>query len=177
MSLARRLAGVAAAMALALPGVANAACLNHKEAENITLVALPEILRETGLVCAAKLPSTSLLKQANSPFLARYDAAADSAWPQARAAIVKLSNPAANALLGSAYARPLLTSLIVPLLVGRIAPADCGTIDTLVTQLAPLPPRNTASVVVTALTYLNGEKAKGKPIDVPELPLCRENAR
>lgn len=177
MMLRRAITTGVAAAAMLLPSFAHAACLNQPEAESITLVALPELLRQTGVICAGRLPTSSLLRRNDGPFLAKYDDAADRAWPQARAAIVKLSNPAADALLGSDYARPLLTSLLVPLLVGRIATADCGTLDTLVTQLAPLPPRNTAGVIVTALQYVNAEKAKGKPIDVPDLPLCREKSR
>lgn len=168
----------AALLALsATPVMAQPACLTAPEAESITLVAMPDLLRQTGIVCGTRLPSTSLLMQGDGPFLAKYDAAADRAWPSARAAIVKLSNPAADALLGSSYARPLLTSLLVPLLVGRINPDDCGTLDRLVTLLAPLPPRNTAGVVVTALQYANAERAKGKPVSVPALPLCREATR
>lgn len=177
MKVATLLASLAMLVLIATPAQAQRPCLTAPEAEAIALVALPEILRDTGTLCAARLPETSLLRRPEGAFIAKYQAAADGAWPAARGAIVKLSNPAADVLLDSSYARPLLTSLLVPLLVGRIAPADCGTIDRLVTQLAPLPPRNTAGVVVTTLGYLNAEKAKGKPIDVPDLPLCREAAR
>jgi hypothetical protein len=106
--------------------------------------------------------------------LARYQSAADRAWPNARAAIVKLSDPMIDSLLQSEFARPLLTAALAPLLVGRINPADCGTIDRFVTQLAPLPPQNTAGVIVTTLRYFKAEKAKGKAINVPDLPLCPE---
>ena len=75
-------------------------------------------------------------------------------------------------LLQSDYARPLLVTLLVPQLVGRINPGDCATIDRLVTELAPLPPRNAAGVVVTALQFLKSEKARGKSVEVPDLPLC-----
>jgi hypothetical protein len=163
---------------LAVPAAAQSRpCLTAPEAESVALVAMPEILRDTGAVCAARLPTSSVLRRPDGPFFAKYQAAADAAWPAARGAIVKLSNPAADLLLDSSYARPLLTSLLAPLLVGRINPADCGTLDRLVTGLAPLPPRNTAGVVVTALRYLNAEKAKGKPVAVPDLPLCREDTR
>lgn len=167
---------VAAALA-ATPAQAGRPCLTAPEAESIVLVALPEILRDTGAVCAPRLPSASLLRRVDGPFLAKYQTAADQAWPAARGSIVKLSNPAADLLLDSSYARPLLASVLAPLLVGRIAPADCTMIDHLVTQLAPLPPRNTAGVVVTALQYFNAEKAKGKPVALPDLPFCREDGR
>ena len=41
----------------------------------------------------------------------------------------------------------MLTTLLVPQIVGRIATRDCGTIDRMVTLLQPLPPRNTAGIV------------------------------
>jgi len=166
------------AAAIAICAAANAApaaaqnCLSTVEAESLALVAMPEVIRHTGTVCARRLPATSLVRRTASPMLRRYDAAADTAWPAARAAIVKLSDPAVAALLQSSYARPLLVTLVAPMVVGRIAVEDCVTIDRLVTQLEPLPPRNTASVLVTALQFLRAEKSKGKAIDLPDLPLC-----
>ena len=65
----------------------------------------------------------------------------------------------------------------MPQIVGRIAPTDCGTLDRLATLLAPLPPRNAAGIVVTTLTWLKAEKAKGRNVAVPDLPLCPESAR
>ena len=148
------------------------ACLTEADAQAVALVALPEIIRQTGTVCAARLPANSLVRRTNGPFLAKYDAEADRAWPVARAAITRMIDPMADVLLQSQYARPVLTSLLVPQLVGRIEPADCGTLDRLVTLLAPLPARNTAAIVVTALAYFKAEKAKGRNVAVPDLPLC-----
>lgn len=159
------------ALAAAAPQPARP-CLTDPEAQAMVLVAMPDIIRETGRLCAARLPATSPIRRADGIFIARYQAAADQAWPGARGAIVKLSDPTVDILLESDYARPLLTSIIVPLIVGRIAVRDCGTIDRLVTNLAPLPPRNTAGIVVSTLQYLKREKASGKAADVPDLPLC-----
>lgn len=170
----RRLAALAAAAALlAAPAAAQPRpCLTAPEAESLALVALPDIIAQTGQVCASRLPSASLIRRGQGPLIAKYQAAADAAWPAAQGAIAKLSNPAATLLLQSEYARPVLTSLITPLIVGRIALADCGTIDRLVTQLEPLPPRNTAGVIVTVLQYLKADRARGGKSDVPDLPLC-----
>lgn len=168
-----------AVLAVALPAQASAACLTNREAESIALVAMPDLIRQTGQVCASVLPAASLVRRSSSPLLARYDAAADAAWPAAKLAVVKLSDPAMEMLLQSDYARPMLTALLVPLLVGRIATGDCGTIDRLVTLLEPLPPRNTAGIVVTTLQYLKSEKAKGNAsvAGVPDLPVCTGSAR
>ena len=176
-----RLPGVRAVAAVALmlastPASAQQPCLSSVEAESLAAVALPEILRQTGVVCAAQLSATSPLRRRASPLLKRYDAEADRAWPAARAAIVKLSNPTAEALLVSAYARPLLAALVAPLIVGRIAARDCDTIDRLVTLLEPLPPRNTAGVIVAALRYAKRVRT-GERNPVAALPLCMAETR
>lgn len=170
---------VAVLAAISLPAQASAACLTNAEAEAIALVAMPDLIRQTGQICASTLPAGSLVRRPQSAFLQRYDAAADAAWPAAKLAVVKLSDPAMEILLQSDFARPMLTSLLVPLLVGRIATNDCGTIDRLVSLLEPLPPRNTAGIVVTALQYLKAEKAKGNGAvaDVPDLPVCTRGTR
>lgn len=165
------------ALATASPQAPDAPCLTGAQAQAVALVALPEIIRETGTVCAARLPATALVRQTQGPLLARYDAEADRAWPTVQGAIVRLTNPAAAVLLQSDYARPLLVTLVVPQLVGRIEPADCATVERMVTLLAPLPPRNIAGLVVTALAHLKAEKARGKAVDVPDLPLCPDAGR
>jgi hypothetical protein len=157
---------------VAAPATAQQPCVTDREAQAFASVAMPAIIRETGRVCATTLPDKSLVRRQSSGFLAKYDAEANRAWPTARAAIVKLSDPAIDVLLQSDYARPLITSLLVPQLVGRIALADCPTIDRLTTLLEPLPPANTAGIVVTTLKFLKAEKAKGRNVAVPDLPLC-----
>lgn len=169
----KALAPIAAiASLIASPATAQGACLSTAEAEALTQVALPGIIRQTGVVCAGRLPASSLLAQPNGALQAKYDAAADRAWPVARGGLVKLSDPLISPLLDSDYARPLLVTMVAPLIVGRIAIEDCPTIDALVTDLAPLPAANTASVIVTTLRYLRKEKAKGRSVAVPDLPLC-----
>ena len=163
------------ALSVAIPAEAQRACLTSPEAESLALVAMPEIIRDTGALCIARLPASSLVRQSHGAFIDKYDHAADRAWPSAQAAIVKLSDPMVETLLQSQYARPLLTTLLVPQLVGRINIDDCGTIDRIVTDLAPLPPANAAGLVVTALQHLKAEKDKGKQVDVPNLPLCAES--
>ncbi|WP_425229664.1 hypothetical protein [Sphingomonas sp.] len=173
----RAVGAIAAALLLTAAAPPADACLTDSEAQALASAALPEILRQTGTACATRLPATSLLRRTPSPLLGRYDAEADRAWPAARAALVKLSNPTADALLGSAYARPLLASLVAPLIVGRIALRDCGTVDRLVTLLEPLPPANAAGVIVTALRYAAAQPSPGARNPVATLPLCPVETR
>ena len=169
----RTCAATLALATLAQPAMAQAqTCLTEPEAESIALVVMPDVLRQTGVVCANRLAAASPLRQQNGALVDRYDREAERAWPAAKAAILKMSVPQADLLLGSDFARPIVATLVAPLVVGRIALADCPMIDRLVTLLAPLPPRNTAGVLVTLLQYLRAEKARGKNVDTPNLPLC-----
>lgn len=158
---------------VASPAAAQRPCLTDAEAETLATVVLPDVIRETGRLCQARLSSRSLLRNPEGPFIARYQAAADRAWPAAQQAIVKLSDPAVTLLLASEYARPVLTSLIAPQVVGRIAVEDCPTIDRMVTLLEPLPAANTAGIIVAALRA-DQRKRSTKPSSGsgPELPLC-----
>ena len=164
--------------ALAAPPQPARPCLTTPDAEALAAVALPEVMRQTGTRCAAKLPAASPLRQANGELLRRYDRAADVAWPAARAAIVKLSDPAMNLLLESQYARPLLASVAAPMVVARIATSDCATIDRMATLLAPLPPANVAGLIVAGLDRTRRTApAAGASNPVASLPLCSAESR
>lgn len=167
----RALLSVLATALLATPAAAQRPCLTDAEAESLATVILPDVIRETGRLCQARLPAGSLLRRAEGPLIRKYQAAADRAWPSAQQAIVKLSDPAVTLLLASDYARPVLSSLIAPQIVGRIALEDCATIDRLVTLLEPLPPANTAGVIVTALRADQANRGQRRSTG-PELPLC-----
>lgn len=168
----KRLLALAVALSVsASPVAAQTPCLNQAEAESIALVSMPAIIRDAGRVCAA-LPATSLLRRTSGPFIAKYDAEADRAWPAARQAIAKLSDPSVELLLMSDYARPMLTSLFAPQITGRLQARDCPTLDRLVTLLEPLPARNTAGIVVATLQYIKAEHARGAMRDAPDLPIC-----
>lgn len=156
------------------PAGAASRCVTPPQAEALTSVALPDIMREAGRVCATALPATALVRRTSGAWMAKYLAEADRAWPAARLALVQLSDPAIVPFLDSDFARPMLTALLVPQLMGRIDVADCPTIDRFATLLEPLPPRNTAGIVVTTLRYLKAQKARNNVAvqNVPDLPIC-----
>ena len=62
--------------------------------------------------------------------------------------------------------------MFAPQITGRIAVRDCPTIDRMVTLLEPLPPRNTAGVIVATLQYLKADRARRGERQTPDLPLC-----
>ena len=172
-----RLALAAALSVAAGAQPAPRACLTTGEAEAVVAVALPDVLRQAGVRCAATLSADSPLRRPGE-WLRRYDTAADAAWPAARAAIVKLSDPIAATLLDSQYARPLLGTLVGPLIAARLPLEDCGTLDRLVMLVAPLPPRNVAGLVVVAAQRARQVRpSPGTSNPVASLPLCAVETR
>lgn len=145
-------------------------CVTSDEASELMLVLAPEAIRAAGTLCARTLPSTALLRQANSSMLARYQAEADAAWPQARSAISKIGGLDASGLGDSDLMRPLLTAMVLPAITGELKPRDCPAVDHIVTLLAPLPPRNAAELVVAFMQLRNGDEASGN--EKRAFPIC-----
>src|SRR3546814_15870836 len=122
------LTGLSALALIATSSAAAAAtpCVTTAEAESIALVAMPEIIRQTGQACAAVLPATALIRQTSGPFLAQYDSAENRAWPQAQAALAKVAGPDMAPLLQSEFTRPPPLSPLSPAPVRTTHAAHCG---------------------------------------------------
>jgi len=171
--------GFAAACALWLGmGATTAAtaagpCLRGPEVESLAAVALPDLIRGAGVACLNTLPPEALVRQPSSELVQRYQAAADAAWPAARAALGRVAPPEIAGLLNSDLVRPMLTSLITAALIGKVKPGDCRAIDRASNLLAPLPPQNTAGLVGMVLQLVAEEKAK-KQESTP-IPICTKD--
>lgn len=148
-------------------------CVTPPEAESLVTSILPELLVQAGQVCATSLPPTALMRQTAGPFIDRYRLEAERAWPTAQAAIGKVGGPMAQAAVGSTLARPLIATLIAPLITKQLQAADCPAVDRILTLAEPLPPRNTAGLVV-AILQLSNAKHPDKPVP---LPICQAGRR
>lgn len=149
-------------------------CVTTPEATSIALVAMPEVLRQLGQMCAARVPAASLLRQTNGPFLARYQVEADRAWPAARTALGRVAGPDVAALLQSDFTRPMLVSLLAPALVQVVQPKDCSEIDRIVMLAQPLPPRNAAGLIVATLKLTRDKQAQFGNATI-DIPICRDD--
>ncbi|MEP9402889.1 hypothetical protein [Sphingomonas sp. VNH70] len=167
---------IAAALALLACGSAQAqtpaSCVTPAEAEALVLFVAPELIRQAGNRCASALPPTALIRRTSGPFLARYEAETAGAWPQAKAALSRLTAPQAIQLLDSSFAAPIVASLIAPMVVGNVDPADCPRIERAATLVQSLPPRNVAGLVV-----LFAQIDADSPKPQMRLPLCGTRAR
>jgi hypothetical protein len=167
---------VAALLALLASGSAQAqsaqSCVTPTEAEALVLFVAPELIRQAGTRCATALPPTALIRRTSGPFIARYEAETDTAWPQAKAALSRLTAPQAIQLLDSSFAAPLVASLIAPMVVGNIDAADCPRIERAATLVQSLPPRNVAGLIV-----LFAQIDADSPRPQMRLPLCTARPR
>jgi hypothetical protein len=179
----KRFAVVATALALvAQSAVAEAAapCATPTEATAITAVAMPEIIRQVGQICANRLPASALLRQPAGPFFAKYQAEADRAWPAARTALARIGGPQVAPLLQSEFTRPLLTSLLAPALIGTVDPGDCTEVEHIAEQVEPLPARNTAELIVSTLQLVREKQAEfgtGDTSRTLDIPICPNDRR
>lgn len=149
-----------AVMALAaLPGMAAAAdmpCLTAAEFSALSSYGLPSIIRGTAQRCAANLPAEAYLRRNGAQLAERYVEARATAWPDARAAFLKLSSgtnsEAAEVIrrLPDSSLQPLVDGLIEGMIEQRIPADRCGAIDRVVRLLSPLPPESTAELIAIA---------------------------
>ncbi len=141
-------------------------CISEAEGEALFQVMLPDVIREMGRICAA-LPPRSFLRQPGAAFMARINAGVAPAMPAAQGGIRKLLGPQGAALADSQFAIPMARAVFVPLAAQAIKPADCPGLDRIVSNLAPLPPRNLAAVFVALAQLSRNDEKRG-----PRLPIC-----
>lgn len=169
------IAGATAASAQSVSATIALPCVSPPEAEALVASVAPELIAEVGRVCTPALPPGATLRQANGALVERYRAEADRAWPQGRGAITKITGPDIGSLLGGDLARPLLATLVLPLLTKNLVTADCASLDRIVTLAQPLPPRNMAGLLVAVLQLVDSKRvARGAK---PTLPICQSGAR
>ena len=156
----RRLIAAVAALTTVTPTLAQAAeppCLSPSEFSALTEYALPSIISGTSQRCGSALAPDAYLRRNGQQLVQRYAERKSVAWPEAKAAFLKLSastNADANNLirtLPDASLQQMLGSLMEGL-VGQQVPLDrCATIDRLIGLLSPLPAQSTAEVIALAV--------------------------
>ncbi len=172
--------GPFAACALALGATASSAqnfsaqlqlpCVTAPEAEALVTAILPETIEQLAATCAPQLPSGALLRDASPRFFARYRSEADATWPSAQRAVSRVIGADASGLLGSNAARPVIASLLAPVIVKQVQPAECPSYDRIVALAQPLPPRNLAGLLVSVWQLADARRKPGEKR--PALNVC-----
>lgn len=138
-------------------------CITAPEAADLLLFMAPEVIKGAGAVCRSALPDTALARRTTGPFIERYVAEADAAWPLAKAAILKLGGKEAEGKLQGDGAKAMVKSMLGPKIAESFKPKDCAGIDRLLTTLEPLPPRAVAEMFV-AIVQLSQKRGGDLPI-------------
>lgn len=141
-------------------------CLASNEAEALFQVMLPDMIREMGRVCVA-LPANAFLRQPSAAFMARINAGVAPAMPAAQSGIRKLLGPEGQFIAELQFAMPAVRAIVAPAIAQEVKPADCPGLDKIVTNLAPLPPRNLAAVFAALLQLSQNDEKRA-----PRLPIC-----
>lgn len=182
----KRALALPAALALALGGSATVAqttlsvtlpCVKRDDAEAIVTTVLPDVIQNVGQLCAQTLPPGALLRQSSGPFIARYRAEAELAWPRVQSSLGKLLGdmPGAGMIFGSDLGRPLLGTLLAPLLTRSLQTGDCAQVERIIELLEPLPAANAAPLLVEVLQFADA-KRKDKATK-PVLTICQAGTK
>ncbi|MFD1787288.1 hypothetical protein ACFSC3_06865 [Sphingomonas floccifaciens] len=151
------------------------ACIPQPDAEALFLALAPAMIGSVAATCAPVLPANALLRRSVASLTAKYSAESDAAWPRAKEGLRKLLGPQGGQMVDSELARPMVTSMVAPLLAKEVKAKDCPNIDRVLTLIDPLPAKNTAALVVTLLDMSGAARPKsGRKAD---LVLCPREAR
>ncbi|HEY6870427.1 MAG TPA: hypothetical protein VI199_11800 [Novosphingobium sp.] len=129
----------------------------------------------TARACAGTLPATAFLRRSAGDLAQRYAATKPRAWPQAKAAFLKMasSKDQGSAQLFASMPDDTLQQVadaaFTGIVTGQVKPASCPTIDRVVGLLAPLPPENTAELIAVAV----GLGSRSGQSRVGGLTLCK----
>jgi hypothetical protein len=175
----RHIALTLAILALPCPALAQAQqplpCLSAAEFTAVSTFTLPGVIRGAAQRCSAVLPPKAFLRSQSESLAQRYSKGRDQAWPEAKAAFIKVGggmDPQAAGLLKGMpdeTLKPFVESA-VSTMVGQQLPVDrCSAVDRLVMLLSPLPAASTAEVIGLAA----GLGAKSGQARVGKLAICK----
>lgn len=149
----------AATLLLTTPGMVRAAeppCLTPTELTAITTYTLPSLIRGTSQRCASQLAPDAFLRRGSPEMVGRYAARRARAWPEAKAAFLKMSASSGQTSslirnMPDTSMQPMLDALMEGMVAQRIPLDRCATIDRVIGLLSPLPAENTAELIAVAV--------------------------
>ncbi len=165
-----------AALLALVPGLAQASekpCLTQTEFSSLAGYALPSVISGANKRCETALPDDAFLRASGAGLADRYASRKDGVWPEAKSAFIKLSqarDDKAAALFGTMSddtLQEIVDVMLEGMVIQEIPLEKCGTIDSFVRLLAPLPPENTADLIgLTAGLVSNGKEGKVGKISI-----------
>lgn len=145
-------------------------CLSVAQAEALVTYLLPTAVQASRSKCAASLPATASLLRENSQQLAKYRAASEGAWPQARSAVSVLAGEKLPPEIDDTLLRPIADAMFTQLIGEEIKPKDCSLIAKIYSDLEPMPSSNLASLAISIV------QAATKNDEKQDIPICKAPA-
>jgi hypothetical protein len=186
MTLAKGLVAALSLLALGSATTARAAqdaCLTPSDLDSIFAYALPTVIDAAQQACRPVLSPDGFLATQGSDLAARYRLGQAAAWPQAKAALLKVGVGALTGhggglgkfatLLPDGALQGFATGFVSQFVVQAVHPGDCPDIEYALRMIAPLPPENAAGLITLVVGRLERHRADSKqPGHKPVLPLC-----
>lgn len=173
-SLALTSLGAAQAAAAQAP-----ACLSEREVTSLVTYALPMVMNSAMKTCSPQLSPQGYFATQGPTLVQRYAARKSAAWPEAKAALIKLGGNDAKmkdlvANLSDEALQPFAEGIISAMVTRGIKPGQCKAIERGVRLLAPLPPENTAELVTFVLVLADKPKVRAAvgASNTSDLPIC-----
>ena len=145
-------------------------CLSVAQAEALVTYLLPTAVQASRSKCAASLPVTAPLLRKNSEQLAKYRAASEGAWPQAKSAVTVLAGEKLPPEIDDALLRPIADAMFTKLIGEEIKPKDCTLIAKIYNDLEPMPSSNLASLAISIVQAAKKDDTK------QDIPICKTSA-
>jgi hypothetical protein len=157
----------------------NADCLSEREVTNLVTYALPVVMDSTIKTCRPQLAADGYFATQGFSLVQRYAARKSGAWPDAKAALLKIGGKDDKmkdmvANLSDEALQPFADGLVAQLIAKGIKPGQCKAIERATRLLSPLPPENTAELLTFVIVMSQKPKlrsavgAKTKS----DLPIC-----
>jgi hypothetical protein len=153
------------ALALPLPAIAQVAkpCVTPTEAKGLVTFALPDLIATASTKCKATLPAGAYLTRSGVDLADRYRSYAETSWPAAKAAIIKIAGEDGKMMeaLPDEATKALIGAGLSAELGKGIKPESCELVSNVLEQLAPLPPVNTSNLIGIILEAVGNSKKPG----------------
>lgn len=182
MSLIRSMVWGAALASLGMAEVAAAqepACLTEREVTSLVTYALPVVMDGAMKACRPQLSPQGYFATQGSSLVQRYSVRKSAAWPEARAALVKLGGNDDKlkdivSTLSDEALQPFAEGMVSAVVTKGIKPDQCKAIERATRLLSPLPPENTAELVTFILVMADKPKVRGAvgASKKSDLPIC-----
>lgn len=169
MSAIRTFVAFAALAALTLSETAaaqSADCLSEREVTNLVSYALPVVMDSAIKTCRPQLSAQGYFATQGSSLVQRYAARKSTAWPDAKAALLKIGGKDEKmktmvASLSDEALQPFADGLVGQLISKGIKPDQCKSIERATRLLSPLPPENTAELLTFIIVLAEKPKLRG----------------